>query len=194
MTGMIRVGAAAVPAYQSEPSGAVLAARAAAQPRLRELMNPMRSPEFAATSLAALRECFDHLASQQGIDGRIGAVGFCFGGAQTFSLAVAEPRLRAAVSFYGRGDFGIDQLRAIRAPILAFYGERDAGLVGTLDELTRAMGAAGVDFQPHVFPHCGHAFFNDTNPYSYDSDAAYTAWSEALGFLQRSLGGEPSGA
>lgn len=170
-------------------------ARTAAQPRLRELMAPIHSPEFSAKTLATVQGCFDHLAAMDGIDGRVGVVGFCFGGTQAFGLAVVEPRLRAAVPFYGNADFETDRLRSVRAPILAFYGEQDARLVGGLGALTVAMDDAGVDFRPRVFPGCGHAFFNDSNPYAYNADAAQAAWSATIEFLGHTLGtqGAPKG-
>ena len=71
--------------------------RTEAQPRLRAQMSPTRSPEFAAGALARVRECFDYLAAREDVGGRVGIVGFCFGGTQAFALAVAEPRVRAAV-------------------------------------------------------------------------------------------------
>ena len=164
-------------------------ARNAAQPRLRELMAPIRAPQFAASALVSLRECFDYLVGQGGVGGRIGVVGFCFGGTQSFSLAVHEPRLRAAVPFYGHADFTLEQLRDIRCPVLAFYGERDTGLIEGLPALTRAMGDAGVDFRPQVYPDCGHAFFNDSNPFAYNADAAALAWPATLDFLAETLTG-----
>lgn len=162
-------------------------ARSAAQPQLRALTSPLRSPEFAATALGALRECFDYLTAQEQVDGRIGVIGFCFGGTQAFSLAVAEPRLRGAVPFYGHADYDADQLRSIACPILAFYGEEDTRLMDGLAELTAAMGKAAVDFRPRVYPDCGHAFFNDSNVFAYNESAAGQAWAETLGFLAQTL-------
>ncbi|MEO7132459.1 MAG: alpha/beta fold hydrolase, partial [Dermatophilaceae bacterium] len=76
-------------------------ARLAAQPRMRELLGPARSPEFAAWAVPALQAVVDHLLAVEGVDGRVGVVGYCFGGTYADALALAEPRLRAAVPFYG---------------------------------------------------------------------------------------------
>lgn len=165
------------------------AIRTAAQPKLRELLTPLHSPEFGAKTLVRLRDCFEYLARQLAVNERIGIVGFCFGGTQAFSLAVEEPRLKAAVAFYGHADFTPEELRDIRCPILAFYGEKDTGLMDKLPDLTRHMTEAGIDFQPVAFAATGHAFFNDTNPYAYDSDAAAQAWRMSLDFLEKSLHG-----
>jgi carboxymethylenebutenolidase len=161
--------------------------RSNAQPRLRKHMAPMRSPEYAKHAVAALRVCFDHLEGVPGLAGRVAATGFCLGGTYTFSLAVAEPRLRAAVPFYGHAEFKDAELRAINCPVLAFYGEQDSALVEELPGLKHRMRAAGVDFEAVVYPGTGHAFFNDTNRYTYNAEAAEDSWRRTLAFLERSL-------
>ena len=161
--------------------------RSNAQPRLRKHMAPIRSPEYAKHAVAALHVCFDHLEGVPGLAGRVAATGFCLGGTDTFSLAVAEPRLRAAVPFYGHAEFRDAELRAINCPVLAFYGEEDSGLMEELPGLKKRMRAAGVDFEAVVYPGTGHAFFNDTNKYTYNAQAAEDAWSRTLAFLERSL-------
>ena len=162
--------------------------RTEAQPRLRAQMSPTRSPEFAAGALARVRECFDYLAAREDVGGRVGIVGFCFGGTQAFALAVAEPRVRAAVPFYGHAEYDATALRGIGCPILAFYGENDTRLMDGLTGLTDRMAEAAVDFRPRVYPDCGHAFFNDSNPFAYNEQAARAAWAETLGFLAQTMG------
>ena len=161
--------------------------RSNAQPRLRKHMAPMRSPEYARHAVAALRLCFDHLEGVPGLAGRVAATGFCLGGTYTFSLAVAEPRLRAAVPFYGHAEFKDAELQAISCPVLAFYGAEDSALMEELPGLKRQMQAAGVDFDAVVYPGTGHAFFNDTNKYTYNAGAAADSWERTLAFLDRSL-------
>ncbi|WP_026556190.1 dienelactone hydrolase family protein [Arthrobacter sp. 35W] len=157
------------------------------QPQLRELMAPMRAPDFAAKALAGVQACFEHLNGLESIGSLVGVVGFCFGGSYSFSLAVAEPRLKAAVPFYGHADFTAEQLRGITAPVLAFYGEKDERLMATLPALRESMKAAGVDFTAVVYPDAGHAFFNDTNAAAYREDDADDAWSRTLEFLSDKL-------
>lgn len=161
--------------------------RSNAQPRLRKHMAPIRSPEYAKHAVAALRACFDHLEGVPGLAGRVAATGFCLGGTYTFSLAVAEARLRAAVPFYGHAEFRDAELRAISCPVLAFYGERDSALMEELPGLKKRMRAAGVEFEAVVYPGAGHAFFNDTNKYTYKAGAAADAWTRTLAFLDRHL-------
>lgn len=161
--------------------------RSNAQPRLRKHMAPMRSPEYGKHAVAALHVCFDHLEGVPGLAGRVAATGFCLGGTYTFSLAVAEPRLRAAVPFYGHAEFKDAELRAINCPVLAFYGEQDSALMEELPGLKHRMRAAGVDFEAVVYPGTGHAFFNDTNRYTYNAEAAEDSWRRTLAFLDRRL-------
>lgn len=161
--------------------------RSNAQPRLRKHMAPIRSPEYAKHAVAALHVCFDHLEGVAGLTGRVAATGFCLGGTYTFSLAVSEPRLRAAVPFYGHAEFKDAELRGINCPVLAFYGDQDAALMDELPGLKSRMRAAGVDFEAVVYPGAGHAFFNDTNKYTYNAEAAADSWARTLAFLERSL-------
>lgn len=165
-------------------------ARNAVQPRLRELFAPLSSPDFAAAALDKVRRCFDELNARPGVGGRVGIVGFCFGGSMSYSLAVQEPRLRAAVPFYGHADFSVAELSGIRCPIQAFYGENDERLMRGLPGFRQRMSEAGVTFRADVFPDCGHAFFNDTNPFAYNPEAAAEAWRTTLGFLDAALNTE----
>jgi carboxymethylenebutenolidase len=163
------------------------AQRSAIQPKLREVMAPLHAPGFADRTVASLQACFDHLFADPALAGRVAVTGFCFGGTYSFSLAAREPRLRAAVPFYGHADLPAEALRNIDCPVLAFYGEKDAALVDKLPELRDRMEAAGVDFTPVVYPGTGHAFFNDTNGWTYDAEAAEDAWQRTLAFLDKAF-------
>jgi carboxymethylenebutenolidase len=160
--------------------------RNAGQPLLREKMAPLQAPEYAAFAVDALKRSVDYLARQPGIGGRIAVTGFCFGGTYAFALAAADSRVRAVVPFYGSPP-ALDEVGAIKAPVLALYGANDDRLMGSLPEVTTAMTDAGVDFTTKVYEGAGHAFFNDTNPFSYNAEVAADAWSTVLDFLERSL-------
>lgn len=161
------------------------AARNEAQPKLRALLAPLRNPEFGALTTQRVRACFDVLYDDADVAGRVGIIGFCFGGTYSFSLAVHEPRLLACVPFYGHASFSDEELARIKAPVLAFYGQDDDPLVAALPALEAAMDVAGVDFMPKVYPGAGHAFFNDSNRFAYRPGPADDAWDLTLEFLAR---------
>lgn len=155
------------------------------QPRLRELMAPIQRPEFAEQTKHKLEQVFDALYNEPLTQQKAAVVGYCFGGTYSYSLAVAEPRLTAAVPYYGHANYSAEELRSITCPILAFYGENDENLMKSLPELEEKMHEAGVDFTAQVYGGAGHAFFNDTNPYAYNETAAKDAWQRTLRFLDR---------
>lgn len=156
------------------------------QPKLRALMTPMHEPGFGERTLGRVKTCFDYLYDKPEVKQRVAITGFCFGGSYSFALALAEPRLKAAVPFYGHVDLSDpEKLKQITCPILAFYGERDAGLMESLPTVKQEMQAAGVHFTAEVYPDAGHAFFNNTNPFAYNEAAARDAWQKTLTFLDR---------
>ncbi|CAN5260264.1 hypothetical protein BH11ACT4_BH11ACT4_13680 [soil metagenome] len=161
------------------------ATRLAAQPRLRDALSPIRSPEYAAAAAASLRKVVDYLEAQPGVAGRVAVTGFCFGGTFAMALAAADPRVRAAVPFYGTAPDAA-AIGRIRCPVLAIYGGVDESLMAALPGVEHDMAAAGVDFTAKVYDGAKHAFFNDTGA-NYDADAAADAWPLALSFLDTSL-------
>ncbi|CAN5116619.1 hypothetical protein BH11ACT3_BH11ACT3_14240 [soil metagenome] len=160
--------------------------RAIGQPRLREAFGSIRAPEFAAEAVAKLKLVVDALASEPGIDGRIGVLGFCFGGTYSFALAAADDRVKAAVPFYGAAP-SVDDIAGIHCPVLALYGQNDPALIDALPAVREAMDAARVDFTAQVYSDAGHAFFNDTNPHTYNAVDAADAWARSLAFLDGAL-------
>jgi carboxymethylenebutenolidase len=157
-------------------------ARAAAQPRMRDAMAGMRAPEYADWAIAALRATVDWLIEQPGVDDRIAATGFCFGGTYAFLLAGQDDRVRAVAPFYGTAP-PADRIADIDAPVLAIYGQHDPALIDALPAVTGAMVQAGVDFEAVVYPDSAHAFFNDTGRRYNPADAA-DAWARVTEFLR----------
>lgn len=170
-------------AVRREPDEAT---RLAGQALLRERMAPLNQPGFAAEAVTKLRLVVDALEAEPGIRGRIAVTGFCFGGTYAFALAAADSRVRAAVPFYGTAPDAAT-VAHIACPVLALYGEDDPRIMATLPQTRQDMADAGVDFSEKVYPGARHAFFNDTNPLSYDPAAAADAWRRTLDFLARSL-------
>jgi len=163
------------------------ATRDEAQKKLRAIFAPVQSPEFAQSSVTKLKACVDYLLGHKQVNGNVGVLGFCFGGTYSYALAAADNRIKAAVPFYGHAPEQLDKLENIACPILAFYGEYDKNLVESLPELQESMKKFNKEFDSVVYPNCGHAFFNDTNPAMYNKDAATDAWEKSLAFLSKNL-------
>jgi len=129
------------------------------------------------------------LGQQNGVvSDKYGVVGFCFGGAYTLRLAAANPKIAAAVSYYGPVPDPATQIATTNAAILGQYGANDARVNGTIPALEQAMAAAGKTFEKRVYDGAGHAFNNDTGA-NYNQEAAVAAWSETLGWFQKYLKG-----
>jgi carboxymethylenebutenolidase len=156
------------------------------QTEIRRMWTPLKSPEFAKETVDKLQSCFEYLSSLKNVK-NIGVIGFCFGGTYSFNLAVKQPNLKAAVPFYGHFDHTDDEIIKIVCPLMAFYGEKDTGLTDTLPELEKRMKMAKKDLSYKVYPDCGHAFFNDTNPLTYNKAASDDSWNRALDFLHQHL-------
>ena len=127
------------------------------------------------------------LRSRPDSTGKVGAVGFCFGGGVASSLAVRLPDLNAAVSFYGSAPSAEDAAK-IKAPILVHHGEMDTRLVGSWPEYEAALKAAGVTYEGYIYPGAQHGFHNDTTP-RYDEKAATLAWQRTVAWFNTHLKG-----
>ena len=163
------------------------AVRTAAQPRLREMMAPVREPAYGEWATAELVKLVDALVEEPGIEGRIGVTGYCFGGTYSFALAAADDRVLAAVPYYGTAP-GAERIARIGCPVLALYGVNDPPLIEKLPEVREAMTAAGIDFADVVYEDAGHAFFNDTNAIAYRPEAAADAWARTTAFIAEHVG------
>ena len=151
--------------------------RSEAQPKLRQLMTPMQDPSFGEKTTNRLEDCFNYLYNLPETHQKIAVTGFCFGGTYSYALAIKEPRLKIAFPFYGHADQAVEELQQISCPVRAFYGQKDESLMASLDDLKSRMKEANVDYDSKVYPDCGHAFFNDTNPYTYNINAAQDSWN-----------------
>jgi carboxymethylenebutenolidase len=158
-----------------------------AQKKIREVMAPISSPEYAQAALAELKACVDYLVADEHANGKIAVLGFCFGGTYAFHLVAQDSRITAAVPFYGQPPMP-EEISKISVPVLAFYGDEDEHLMKSLPKLREDMKAQGKDFTAIVYPKAGHAFFNDTNKNRYRPEAAKDSWDKSLAFLKEHLG------
>jgi carboxymethylenebutenolidase len=125
------------------------------------------------------------LKSRPECTGRIGAVGFCFGGTTVNTFAVRLPDLAAAVPFYGGQPNAADVAR-IKAPLLIHYAGQDERINAGWPAYEAALKANGVKYQMYMYPGTNHGFHNDTTP-RYDEAAAKLAWSRTLAFFNANL-------
>ena len=120
-------------------------------------------------------------------NGKVGVVGFCYGGGVANTLAARLPTLNAAVPFYGRQP-EIAQVPKIKAPLLIHYAEADERVNAGWPEYEKALKAAHVEYQAFIYPKTQHGFNNDTTP-RYDAGAAQLAWSRTMAFFEQHLRG-----
>jgi carboxymethylenebutenolidase len=125
---------------------------------------------------------------------RLGICGFCWGGRIAWLYAAHQPKLKAAVAWYGRleGEASathprhpIDVAAELKAPVLGLYGGEDAGIPPeSVHRFEQALAKAASPSQMHVYPHAPHAFFADYRP-SYHPDEAKDSWRRALEWFQQ---------
>jgi carboxymethylenebutenolidase len=117
--------------------------------------------------------------------GKVGSVGFCYGGGVCNALAVAYPELAASVPFYGRQPKAEDVAR-IKAPLLLHYAELDKRVNAGWPDYEATLKQNGKEYTAHVYPGVNHGFHNDTTP-RYDEPAAALAWQRTISFFNEKL-------
>jgi carboxymethylenebutenolidase len=126
------------------------------------------------------------LRTQPDSTGRLGAVGFCFGGGMVNTLAVRlGSDLRAAVPFYGGAPADAD-VPKIKAAVLAHHGELDTRLAAGWPAYDAALTAAKIPHEGYIYPKANHGFHNDTTP-RYDEAAAKQAWQRTIAWFNKYL-------
>lgn len=125
------------------------------------------------------------LRTHAGCSGRVGCVGFCYGGSVSNGLAVRVPDLAAAVPFYG-GQPPAEDVPKIKAPLLLQYAGKDERVNAGWPAYEEALKANGVRYTAHIYENTNHGFHNDTTP-RYDEAAAKLAWERTLEFFKTHL-------
>lgn len=149
----------------------------------RALFQTLEPAAVAADGVATIEWLEGHMRST----GKVGAIGFCWGGGTVNNLAVASPRLLAAVSYYGAQPRPED-VKAIRARIMAHYGGLDSRINAGIPAFREALESHNIDHQLFVYEGVNHAFNNDTSAARYDKAAADLAWQRTISFLHETLG------
>ena len=146
-------------------------------------MQSKRDPEQMVQDFIAAAQWLQTLPT---CDGKVGVVGFCYGGGIANSLAVRIPDvIKAAVPFYGRQPSAEDAAK-IKAPLLLHYAELDQRLTAGWPAYEEALKKAGVPYTAFIYPGVNHGFHNDTTP-RYDGSAAKLAWQRTLDFFNKNL-------
>ena len=128
---------------------------------------------------------FGRLKSDSDSNGKVGVVGFCFGGGVCNAMAVRLPDLAASVPFYGR-QAKAEDVPKIQAPLLLHYAGLDQRINKGWPDYEAALKAHGKDYTAHLYPGVNHGFHNDTTP-RYDAASAELAWTRTVEFFNTKL-------
>lgn len=147
----------------------------------RELQRKRDRNEMLEDFIAA----YGYLKTQKECNGKVGVVGFCFGGSISNKMAVRIPDLKAAVPFYGGGP-SIEEVSKIKAPLLLHFAGLDKRVNAGWPDYEAALKENKKEYTAHIYPDVNHGFHNDTTP-RYDEDSAKLAWKRTIDFFKDKL-------
>lgn len=147
----------------------------------RELQSKRDRNEMLEDFIAA----FHHLKEHPDCNGKVGVVGFCFGGWISNMMAVHIPELAAAVPFYG-GQAAAEDVPRIKAPLLLHFAELDTRVNEGWPAYEAALKEHKKKYKAHMYPDTNHGFHNDSTP-RYDKAAAELAWKRTIDFFRKEL-------
>lgn len=147
----------------------------------RELQSKRDRNDMLEDFIAA----YDYLKTNKDCNGKVGVVGFCFGGWIANMMAVRIPDLAAAVPFYGGQPTG-DDVAKIKAPLLIHYGALDTRVNEGWPAYEAALKQNHKEYKEYVYANANHGFHNDTTP-RYDKAAAELAWQRTIDFFKEKL-------
>lgn len=143
------------------------------------------TPETVVERLNAVRE---YALKLPAANGKVGAVGFCWGGTTSFAYAVAQPKLDAAVVYYGTSPTDAAAYAKIAAPVLGLYGGDDARVDATIPTAETEMKKLNKRYTPRVFEGAGHGFLRQlSGKDGANRKAAEQAWPATLAFFRELL-------
>ena len=129
---------------------------------------------------------FHHLKNHEACTGKVGVVGFCFGGWISNMMAVKVPELGAAVPFYG-GQPSAEEVPGIKAPLLLHFAAFDKRVNAGWPDYAAALQENNKEYSAHLYPDVNHGFHNDTTS-RYNWEAANLAWERTVSFFEAKLG------
>jgi carboxymethylenebutenolidase len=148
----------------------------------RDMIGKLDPAQTIANAVATVAYLKQHSSS----NGKVAAVGFCWGGGVVNRLAVNAPDLAAAVAYYGSVPDPAD-VSKIKAKLLLHYAGLDERINAGIPAFRKALEAAGVEHQIYVYEGANHAFNNDTSEARYNKEAADLAWGRTIEFLKSAL-------
>lgn len=147
----------------------------------RELQSKRDRNEMLEDFIAA----YEHLKSHPECNGKVGVVGFCFGGWISNMMALRIPDLKAAVPFYG-GQPAVEDVPKIKAPLLIHYAGLDTRVNEGWPAYEKALKENNKEYTAYVYPEVNHGFHNDSTP-RFDKPAAELAWQRTVDFFKAKL-------
>lgn len=147
-----------------------------------KMIGSLNNAETVVRMAAAVKFLATHAEST----GKVGVVGFCWGGGMVNQLAAAGTTLNAGVSYYGRTLPAAD-VPKITAPLLLHYASLDERINAGMAEYEAALKANKKPYQLHMYEGANHAFNNDTNAARYNKEAAALAWGRTIAFFKKYL-------
>jgi len=150
----------------------------------REMISKLDPAQTVADEVATLK----FLEGNELTTGKVGVVGFCWGGGASNDLAVAAPDLGAAVAYYGRQPKTAEDVAKIKAPLLLHYAGMDERINAGIDAYKKALDAGDKEYTVYVYEGVNHAFNNDTSEARYNKEAADLAWGRTIAFFKEELG------
>ena len=151
--------------------------------RAREMIGSLDQGQTVSRIAAAV----PFLAALGESNGKVGAAGFCWGGAMVNRLAAAGTTLAAVVAYYGSA-LAPEVVPKVGCPLLLHYAGRDERINAGIPSFEAALKQHGKAYELHMYEGAQHAFNNDTNVARYDKAAAELAWGRTLAFLRKHLG------
>ncbi len=149
----------------------------------RDMIGKLEGGQTTANAVAAVK----FLMAHEAVNGKAGAMGFCWGGGLVNSLAVSSPELAAGVAYYGIQPSAAD-VPAIKAPLMLHYGGLDERINAGIPAFEAALKAGGKTYELFIYDGVNHAFNNDTSEARYNKAAADLAWGRTVAFLKKYAG------
>lgn len=145
----------------------------------------MQSKRNGAEMLEDFIAAFEYLKDHKDCNGKVGVVGFCFGGGICNSMAVRIPTLAASVPYYG-GQPSVADVPKIKAPLQLHYASLDTRIMAGWPAYEAALKENGKEYEASIYENANHGFHNDTTP-RYDKAAAELAWKRTIEFFTKKL-------